>query len=470
MDQKSANLSEIGFVSARRFLDSSNPFDVSALPLSPRDSYLIKLAHSFGLFGSLFVGGSATSDKHIAREIAEGWVSDLRLSLSNKALLHALIALGASICASGRKERNEPYTAYAAKHKLVAISSLRGVSIDQLRTYHTLILIRLLIACEFYLEDIAAADVHQRALYHLFSDMTRASGHSHISTGTSDIWTAAILGQRTRSAEGDHDPGPWRQCFSTAALRLVNEYASVSAQNYSQTHLIDSSLRFNVKLFAILERFRDVAFIDGAAKKSAWTDENRDVEHEIKRWLHFYRVETSKLLNNVAVDHTEALSSQNLGSEFVGYHALSCAMALALRCQWLLISHITSVAQIQLGYWDLNANVSQRRLLNSIKILENSPITLGQENMWFYVLFIHTLFVQYRKHVGSLVVVKEEGGPRDSDNELTEAIERLRREKHRRGLHGVTETKGILLGFWPHNCYDHPCSEEIWQVLSDEMD
>ncbi|KIW92571.1 uncharacterized protein Z519_06418 [Cladophialophora bantiana CBS 173.52] len=328
------------------FLDSNNPFDVAALPLSPRDSHLIKLAHSFGLFGSLFVGGSATSDKYIARDIAEGWVSDLRLSLSNKALLHALIALRASICAGGRKERNEPYTAYAAKHKLVAISSLRGVSIDQLRTYPTLILIWLLIACEFYLEDIAAADVHQRALHHLFGDMTRSRGHAHISAGRSDIWTAAILGQRTRSPEGDHDPGPWRQCFSTAALRLANGYATVSAQNYPETLLVDSSLRFNIKLFAILERLRDVGFIDGAAKKSAWTAENRDVEHEIKRWLHFYRVETSKLLNNVAVDHTEALSSKSLGSELVRYHALSCAMALALRCQWLLIGHITSVSEI----------------------------------------------------------------------------------------------------------------------------
>ncbi|OQV08496.1 hypothetical protein CLAIMM_12759 [Cladophialophora immunda] len=460
-DDKSTDLFEAAYVLACRVLGSSNPFDVAALPLSPRDSHLIKLAHSFGLFS----GGSATASKLVSRDIMDGWVSDIQLSLSNKALLHALIALGASICAGGSGERNDSYITYAAKHKLVAISSLRNISTEQLRTYRSLILIRLLVACEFYVEDIAAADVHQNALHHLFSDMARASGISHLSIGTSDIWTAAIQGHRTRSREGDHDPGPWQQCFSAAAFRLVKEYASALAHNLPQASSIDISLRFNVKLLAIVERIRDITLVDGAAKHYAWSTENRDVEHEIKRWLHFYRTETSKLLNNVAVDHAEALSSKNLASKFVGYHALSGAVALALRFQWLLISHIGSVSQIRLRYWDLNANATQRRLLKAIRIFEESPVHKEQENMWFFVLFIHAVSVQYLKHINSFVVVKEEGSPADSDSALREALERLKREKLRRGLQGASEAKEILLGFWYHKCYDDSRLGAVWQVL-----
>ncbi|KAH0840552.1 hypothetical protein FOPE_05774 [Fonsecaea pedrosoi] len=462
-DHKLADLSHAGYVLACRVLGSSNPFDVAALPLSPRDSHLIKLAHSFGLF----LGGAATPDKLVARDIADGWVSDVQLSLSNKALLHALIALGASICAGGSKERNDTYITYAAKHKLVAISSLRNVSTEQLRTYRSLILIRLLVACEFYIEDIAAAEVHQKALHHLFSDMMRGSSISHLSIGTSDIWTAAIQGRRTRFREGDHDPGPWQQCFSAAAFRLVKGYASASAQHLLQTDSIDSSLRFNVKILAIVERIRNIAFIDEAAKSSSWSADSRDVEHEIKRWLNFYRVETSKLLNNVAVNHAEALLSGNMIPEFVTYHALSCAMALALRSQWLLMGHVNSVARIQLRYWNLNAHATEERLRKTIRILEASSIRPGQENMWFYILFMHAIFVQYLNHINSLVVtVKEEGGPADSNGVLSESLERLCRERVRRGLCGVVQAKEILRGFWYHKCCGDARLNEVWRILS----
>ncbi|KIX99565.1 uncharacterized protein Z520_05141 [Fonsecaea multimorphosa CBS 102226] len=463
-EHKSADLFETAFVVACRVLGSSDPFDVAALPLSPRDSHLIQLAHSFGLF----LGGSATPDKLVARDIADSWVSDFQLSLSNKSLLHALIALGASICAGGSSEKNDFYLAYAAKHKLVAISSLRDISTERLRSYRTLILIRLLVACEFYNEDIAAADVHQKALHHLFGDMTKASGISHLSTGASDIWTAGIRGHRTRAREGDHDPGPWRQCFSAAAFRLVREYASASDSILLDSDSIDSSLRFNVKILAIVQRIRDITLINDAAKQSRWNAENRDVEHEIKQWLHFYRVETSKLLNNVAVDHAEVLSTTNLASGFAGYHALSCAMALALRCQWLLISQISSVAPIQLRYWDMNANATQERLLKAIQICEKGSIKQEQENVWFYVLFVHAIFSQYLMQINTFVAVKEKGSPAAATygDARGEALERLKRQKLRRGLRGVSETKEILAGFWPHKCYTDARFSEVWQVLS----
>ncbi|OAP64708.1 hypothetical protein AYL99_00680 [Fonsecaea erecta] len=413
------------------------------------------------------MGGSATPDKLLSQDIADGWVSDVQLSLSNKDLLHALIALGASICAGGSRERNDAYITYAAKHKLVAVSSLRRISTDQLRSYRSLILIRLLVACEFYVEDIAAADVHQKALHHLFSDLTKTSSISQISVGASDIWTAGIQGRRTRSREGEHDPGPWQQCFSAAAFRLVTEYATASAHNLRETTSIDSSLRFNAKLFAIVERIRDFTFINNAAKEHQWSEENHDVEHEIKRWLHFYRVETSKLLNNVAVDHAEALSSPCLAFEFVGYHALSCATALALRAQWLLISSMSSSAQIQLRYWDLNANATQSRLLKAIRTCEKAGIRQAQENIWFYVLFIHAILVQYLKHCNSLMVVKEEGSsPAASDDPLSEALERLKRQKLYRGLQGRSAAEQILRGFWFHKCYSDPRVREVWQELT----
>ncbi|EXJ75444.1 uncharacterized protein A1O5_02140 [Cladophialophora psammophila CBS 110553] len=254
-----------------------DPFSAAAVPLTPPDHEIIRLAQRFFVFVAWPDKTSAvwrapiadTSSSHI----------HLRKIIADEAEVHAILAAGYAVNGELSKHDAKRSMTRQLLHKTKAVALLRDRLAKHGFSPSVTTLIRLLISLDFHVSDDESALVHLRGLWAMASTTPGVLLDAQELLLISDAWISISLLKRPEISPDRYDPGTRSQHLFDQALRVLEDEHGIAVTAGAKSAVPEAAL--DEKMWKLLAGAHEIV----NTKMIAGKIHDSKLQEEVVHWI-----------------------------------------------------------------------------------------------------------------------------------------------------------------------------------------